>query len=76
MSEWVATSYSKSHHEQVSEEEEELQADSAAVRSNVARSQQQRAAFKGGPLRKADGRFMSREEVHLCCCAGLSGMVT
>lgn len=40
-----------------------MQADSAAGRSQLARPQQQRAAYRGGPLRKADGRFMSREEV-------------
>jgi hypothetical protein len=40
-----------------------VQADSAAGHSQLARPQQQRAALRGGPLRKADGRFMSREEV-------------
>lgn len=65
----MAADSSKSHLVQESEEEVEVQADSAAGQSQLARPQQQRAAFRGGPLRKADGRFMSREEVCACRCA-------
>jgi hypothetical protein len=50
-----------------------VQADGAAGQSQLARPQQQRAALRGGPLRKADGRFMSREEVRDCQCAVARG---
>lgn len=62
--------------QQESEAEQNEAESAAAARQQPLRPQQQRvAALKGGPLRKADGRFMSRDEVRgliVASCPGIT----